>query len=132
MSFSCRYRINWLDGMYTCMFALLPMQYFVRFLHHQCQFSPCKVTTHSHLLTEEELEQLPQAVSVNTTHFDLLEFDTELDFSNKIGYDWGEHERALHRRAKHVKICMYVCSYVCLSLSLTQISLTPIATLLIR
>ena len=40
-------------------------------------------------------------------------------------HDWGEHERAPHRRAKHVKICMHVC----LSLSLTQISLTPIATL---
>ena len=35
--------------------------------------------------------------------------------------DWGEHERAPHTRDKHEKICMYV--------SLTQISLTPIATL---
>ena len=30
-------------------------------------------------------------------------------------YNWGEHERAPHRRPKHVKICMYmyVCMYLC-------------------
>ena len=27
-------------------------------------------------------------------------------------YYWGEHERAPHRQAKHVKICMYVCMSV--------------------
>ena len=29
--------------------------------------------------------------------------------------NWGEHERAPHRRDKHEKICiiMYVCMYVC-------------------
>ena len=48
---------------------------------------------------------------MNTTHFDLLEFDTELDFSNKIGYD--NNVIGPHRRAKHVKICMYVCMSVC-------------------
>ena len=49
---------------------------------------------------------------------------------NKGLYDnWGEHERAPHRRAKHEKICMYACLSVCLSVSLTQIVLTPIATL---
>ena len=40
-------------------------------------------------------------------------------------HNWGEHERAPHRQAKHEKICMYLCMFV----SLTQISLTPIATL---
>ena len=44
-------------------------------------------------------------------------------------YNWGEHERAPHRRPKYVKICMYVCMYVSMCVSLTQISLTPIATL---
>ena len=42
-----------------------------------------------------------------------------------ISFNWGKHERAPHRRPKHVKICIYVC----LSVSLTQILLTPIATL---
>ena len=28
--------------------------------------------------------------------------------------NWGEHERAPHRRAKQVKICMYVCMYICM------------------
>ena len=51
-----------------------------------------------------------------------------------VNNNWGEHERARHRRAKHEKICMYVCMYVCILylcmfVSLTQISLTPIATL---
>ena len=47
-----------------------------------------------------------------------------LNLKNSVSY-WGEHERAPHRRAKREKICMYVC----LSVSLTQIVLTPIATL---
>ena len=32
-------------------------------------------------------------------------------------YYWGEHERAPHRRPKHVKICSYVCMYVSMSVS---------------
>ena len=33
--------------------------------------------------------------------------------SSVTNINWGEHERAPHRRAKHEKICMYLCMYVC-------------------
>ena len=51
--------------------------------------------------------------------------DAEVYLCGRGECDWGEHERAPHRRPKHVKICMSVC----LSVSLTRILLTPIATL---
>ena len=44
-----------------------------------------KVTTHSPLMTQEELKAVAESLSLGFAHFDLLEFDTELDFSNKIG-----------------------------------------------
>ena len=36
-------------------------------------------------MSPEELEKLSRAISVDTAFYDLHEFDTELDFSNKIG-----------------------------------------------
>ena len=44
-----------------------------------------KVTTHSPLLTHGEVEEISEAVSMKNIRFDLHEFDTELDFTNKIG-----------------------------------------------
>ena len=40
--------------------------------------------------------------------------DTYLRYWISARDNWGEHEQAPHRRAKHVKICMYVCLSVCL------------------
>ncbi len=45
-----------------------------------------QVTTHCPLMTHEELTIVTDAVGMNFAHFDLHEFDSELDFSNKIGY----------------------------------------------
>ena len=36
-------------------------------------------------MTEEELKRVTESLSMGLAHFDLQEFDTELDFSNKIG-----------------------------------------------
>ena len=36
-------------------------------------------------MTQEELKAVAESLLVGFVHFDLLEFDTELDFSNKIG-----------------------------------------------
>ena len=36
-------------------------------------------------MTEEELKRVAESLSMGLAHFDLQEFDTELDFSNKIG-----------------------------------------------
>ena len=44
-----------------------------------------KVTTHSHLMSHEEIMEVSQAISVESVSYDLHEFDTELDFSNKLG-----------------------------------------------
>ena len=48
---------------------------------------PCfQVTTHSHLLSQDELSN---TLSLDPSHihvFSLQEFDTELDFSNKVRY----------------------------------------------
>ena len=44
-----------------------------------------QVTTHSHLLSRDELDQVEDTVSIKVASFFLHEFDTELDFSNKIG-----------------------------------------------
>ena len=43
-----------------------------------------QVTTHSHLLSQDELEAI-QGVTIKMAAFFLHEFDTELDFSNKVG-----------------------------------------------
>ena len=43
------------------------------------------MTTHSHLLTNEEMGGISEVIE-GTVAFDLLEFDTELDFSNKIRF----------------------------------------------
>ena len=45
-----------------------------------------QVTTHGHLLTREELERVGESVYMKVEVFLLQEFDTELDFSNKVGY----------------------------------------------
>lgn len=44
-----------------------------------------KVTTHSHLLSHEELNQLNCVIKMNIVPCHLHEFETELDFCNKIG-----------------------------------------------
>ncbi|XP_064403130.1 E3 ubiquitin-protein ligase RNF213-like isoform X2 [Halichondria panicea] len=44
-----------------------------------------QVTTHCRLMTREELTKVTDAVGMDFAHFDLHEFDSELDFSNKIG-----------------------------------------------
>ena len=44
------------------------------------------MTTHSHLLSQDELEDLKAKGLINSISFFLHQFDTELDFSNKIGY----------------------------------------------
>ena len=47
-----------------------------------------QVTTQSHLLSNSEIEELEQTVSMTTYCFLLQEFDTELDFSNKVRLDY--------------------------------------------
>ncbi len=37
-------------------------------------------------MTHEELTMVSDAIGMDSAHFDLHEFDSELDFSNKIGY----------------------------------------------
>ena len=44
-----------------------------------------QVTTHSHLLSHKELSQLEDVMQMNIVSFHLHEFETELDFCNKIG-----------------------------------------------
>ena len=36
-------------------------------------------------MTQEELQAVANSLSMGFAHFDLHEFDSELDFSNKIG-----------------------------------------------
>ena len=52
--------------------------------------TPCfQVTTHSHLLSHNELNHVCDSLSLDQSHvhvFSLEEFDTELDFSNKVRY----------------------------------------------
>ena len=48
-----------------------------------------QVTTHSHLLSRDELDHICSTLFSDPSHvhaFSLQEFDTELDFSNKVGY----------------------------------------------
>ena len=47
-----------------------------------------QVTTQSHLLSNSEIEELEQTVSMTTYCFLLQEFDTELDFSNNVRLDY--------------------------------------------
>ena len=44
-----------------------------------------QVTTHSHLLSKDELDQVEKAIKIKVDSFFLNEFDTEFDFSDKIG-----------------------------------------------
>ncbi len=44
-----------------------------------------QVTTHSHLLTGDEVDKLMYGKPWQISTFLLQEFDTELDFSNKVG-----------------------------------------------
>ena len=48
-----------------------------------------QITTHSHLLSEPDVTQLCNALKLkrkNIAHFLLQEFDTEMDFCNKLKY----------------------------------------------
>ena len=48
-----------------------------------------KVTTHTHLLSEMEVDELCIAIGMDQSLvacYLLQEFDTEQDFSNKVGY----------------------------------------------
>lgn len=49
-------------------------------------YSHAQVTTHCPLMTQEELFIVTEAMGMEFALFDLHEFDSELDFSNKIGY----------------------------------------------
>jgi hypothetical protein len=51
-------------------------------------FISVQVTTHSHLLSHDELLGVENAVGITVSAFFLHEFDTELDFTNKIRYIW--------------------------------------------
>ena len=44
-----------------------------------------QVTTHSHLLAYDELEQIRRAIEMRVESCSLHEFETELDFTSKIG-----------------------------------------------
>ena len=51
------------------------------------EFSLQQVTTHGHLLSDDELQQLAFSIGMDegmVSWFLLQEFDTELDFSNKV------------------------------------------------
>ena len=59
----------------------------LNYLHisHSC----FQVTTHSHLLSHDELNHVSNTLSLDQSHvhvFSLEEFDTELDFFNKVRY----------------------------------------------
>ena len=49
-----------------------------------CQYCVLQVTTHSHLLSQDELKFVKDAVGVQVFSFFLHEFDTELNFTNKV------------------------------------------------
>ena len=52
-----------------------------------------QVMTHSHLLSRDELDHVSDNLSLDQSHihaFSLQEFDTELDFSNKVRYVQSE------------------------------------------
>ena len=52
-----------------------------------------QVMTHSHLLSRDELDHVSDTLPLDQSHihaFSLQEFDTELDFSNKVRYVQSE------------------------------------------
>jgi len=54
-----------------------------------------QVTTHSHLLSRDELDHIGRNLFSDPSHvhaFSLQEFDTELDFSNKVGYVYHDNQ----------------------------------------
>lgn len=46
-----------------------------------------QITTHGHFLTPKELKDIGKRLSMEVVMFFLNQFDTELDFSNKVGYN---------------------------------------------
>ncbi len=50
--------------------------------HLKCIY---QVTTHSHLLSQEELKCVENSIGMRVASFFLSEFDTEQDFFNKVG-----------------------------------------------
>ena len=44
-----------------------------------------QVTTHSHLLSRNDITDMMENLEIQGTYFSLHSFDTELDFSNKVG-----------------------------------------------
>ena len=75
-----------------------------------------QVTTHSHLLSSDEVDDLKILLEEMGSFFDvnsflLQEFDTELDFTSKVGLvdtvitrgmGWGQH---LHAQDK---LCLFI------------------------
>ena len=43
-----------------------------------------QVTTHSHLLSSSDINDMSASLEIKGIYFSLHEFDTEVDFSNKI------------------------------------------------
>jgi len=43
------------------------------------------VTTHSPLMSVKELRALSKVIKIDFAHFNLHEFDSEMEFSNRIG-----------------------------------------------
>jgi len=84
-----------------------------------------QVTTHSHLLSKDELDHIGRNLFSDPSHvhvFSLQEFDTELDFSNKVGYVYlvartqltSNGDKALHLLVMGFKLCWFKetkCSY---------------------
>ena len=50
-----------------------------------CKSLFIQVTTHSHLLSQDEVKTLEKSIDVEVVSFFLSEFDTELDFLSKVG-----------------------------------------------
>jgi len=77
-----------------------------------------QVTTHSHLLSKDELDHIGRNLFSDPSHvhaFSLQEFDTELDFSNKVGYVYlvartqltSNGDKALHLLVMGFKLCWF-------------------------
>ena len=43
-----------------------------------------RLQTHSHLMSHEELHMIGYSLSIEVTDFFLTDFDTDIDFCNKI------------------------------------------------
>ena len=50
-----------------------------------CKSFFIQVTTHSHLLSQDEMKILEKSIDVEVVSFFLSEFDTEIDFLSKVG-----------------------------------------------